>query len=177
MEPGKTEAPDSDPRQGQGGSRAAADDTVKSGGIIRGPADLAGGIFLLLVALAAWWYAQPLKVGTAYRMGPGFVPMLIYWALGGFGVVLCVIGLVKRGPGLGRWPLGRIALIVGSLVAFALAIERTGLLISSMLVVVLAGMAARGASVRQVLILAAALAAFACLLFPLVLNLPVKVLP
>ena len=56
--------------------------------LIAGPTELAAGLFLLVVAALAWWFAQPLKVGTAYRMGPGYVPILLAWITGAFGAVL-----------------------------------------------------------------------------------------
>lgn len=145
--------------------------------LVRAEADLAAGLFLLVCAVLAWWFGQPLKVGTAYRMGPGYVPMLLSWVMGGFGLLLCVLGLARRGPPLQRWRLTPMALVLGSLVVFALAIERTGLLVASLLAVVLAGLAAPRRTVRSVLLLAVALAAFACLLFPFALQLPLRILP
>lgn len=163
---------------GPGGSaHAAADGRRGEARRGRSPAEIAGGVFLLACALAAWWFGRPLKVGTAFRMGPGFVPMLLAWVVGAFGIVLCVIGLARRGPPLERWPLRPIALVIGAIVVFSVAIERAGLLASSAIVVAMSAMAAPSPRVRQVAVLAAVLAAFACVLFALVLRLPVRILP
>lgn len=144
---------------------------------VRAEADLAAGVFLLVCAGLAWWFGQPLKVGTAYRMGPGYVPILLSWVMGAFGLVLCLLGLLRRGPALANWRFKPMALVLGSLVVFALTIERTGLLIASLLAVALAGLAAPRRTLRSVLLLAVALAAFACLLFPFALQLPLRILP
>lgn len=145
--------------------------------LIAGPTELAAGLFLLVVAGLAWWFGQPLKVGTAYRMGPGYVPILLSWITGAFGTVLLISGLIARGPALAKWQLRPIVLVLGSLVVFALCIERTGLLIASVLAVALSALAAPSPRLREIVLLALCLAGFACLLFPFALNLPLRILP
>ncbi len=145
--------------------------------LIAAPTDLAAGIFLLIVAALAWWFGQGLKVGTAYRMGPGYAPIMLSWIAGGFGAVLVLTGLLTRGPALERWSLRPMALVLGAMVVFGLSIERTGLLVASALAVALSGLAAPSPRVREIVVLALCLAAFACLLFPFALNLPLKIFP
>lgn len=139
--------------------------------------DLAGGLFLLVCGVAAWWFGQSLKVGTAYRMGPGYVPMLLSWSIGAFGVLLCLTGILRKGPALEGWRLKPIVLVLGAMVLFALTIERAGLLVASALVVLLASAAGPNPRVREIAILAACLAGGVCALFPLALQLPLRVLP
>ncbi|MEI8303158.1 MAG: tripartite tricarboxylate transporter TctB family protein [Burkholderiales bacterium] len=145
--------------------------------LIAGPTELAAGLFLLVVAALAWWFGQPLKVGTAYRMGPGYVPILLSWITGAFGAVLVLSALVSRGPGLEKWRLRPMVLVLGSLIVFALCIERTGLLIASTLAVALSALAAPSPRLREIVLLAVCMAGFACLLFPFALNLPLRILP
>lgn len=139
--------------------------------------DLVCGVFLLLFAGLGWWFGQPLKVGTAYRMGPGYAPMLLVWALGAFGVLLCALGLLRRGPVLERWRLRSLVFVIGAMLVFALSVERAGLLLSAAAAVLLAGAAAPSPRYRELSVLAAGLALGACALFPLALQLPLKVLP
>jgi hypothetical protein len=145
--------------------------------LVAAPTDLAAGIFLLVVAALAWWFGQNLKVGTAYRMGPGYAPIMLSWIAGGFGAVLVLSALLRRGPGLERWCLRPMALVLGAMVVFGLCIERTGLLVASALAVALSGLAAPSPRIREIVILALCMAAFACLLFPFALNLPLKIFP
>lgn len=145
--------------------------------LVRSETDLVAGAFLLLCALLLWWFGQPLKVGTAFRMGPGYVPQLLSWVLGAFGAVLALMGLLHHGPALERWRLRPIVLILGAIVVFGLTIERAGLLIASALVVAMAGVASPNPRLSQVALLALCLAAFACLLFPIALQLPLNILP
>ncbi|HPU50064.1 MAG TPA: tripartite tricarboxylate transporter TctB family protein [Burkholderiaceae bacterium] len=146
-------------------------------GLVKGPTDLAAGLFLLVCAVLGWWFGQPLKVGTAYRMGPGYVPILLSWVMGGFGVLLCTLAFLHRGAALEKWRAKPIVLVLGSLLVFAFTIERTGLLIASTLAVAMAGLASPQQRLRQTVLLAVCLAAFACVLFPLALQLPLRIFP
>lgn len=145
--------------------------------MVRNPTDFLAGIFLLICAALAAWFGQPLKVGTAFRMGPGYVPMLLAALLAGFGVLLCLFGLFRKGGRLEPWHIRPIVLVLGSLLVFGLTIERTGLLIASVLAVSIASLAQAGPQYRQIALLAAGLAIGACLLFPLALQLPLRILP
>ena len=144
---------------------------------VRAPTEIAAGLFLLVCAALAWWFGQPLKVGTAYRMGPGYVPMLLAWTTGAFGAALLVTGLLTRGAPLEAWRYRPMVLVLGAMVVFGLCVERTGLLIASALAVGLSALAAPSPRLREIVLLAACLAGFACVLFPLALQLPLKVLP
>jgi len=145
--------------------------------LIRSQADFAAGLFLLGCAVFGGWFGQPLKVGTAFRMGPGYTPLMLSGILSLFGIALVVIGLIRKGPTLEAWRLKPILLIVGSLVVFAMTVERTGLFISSVLAVGMAGLAAPQQRFRDTALLAVGMAIAACLLFPLALQLPLRILP
>lgn len=139
--------------------------------------DLLAGIFLLVFAGLAWWFGQSLKFGTAFRMGPGFVPMLLAWTMGAFGIALIAMGLLHRGPALEAWRLKPMALVLGAMIVFGLTIESLGLLIATTLAVFIAGIAAPGFRLREVILLAIALAVGSVLLFPMALNLSLRILP
>lgn len=139
--------------------------------------DFVAGLLLLVLAAFVAVFGAPLKVGTAYRMGPGYVPQLLAWLIGGVGVLLCATSFRASAAPLARWSSWPIVLVLGAMVLFALTIERTGLLVASLLAVVVAGLAAPQSRWRGLLVLAASLATFACLLFPLALQLPLKVWP
>jgi hypothetical protein len=41
--------------------------------------DVAAGVFLLLFAIVGLWLNQDHALGSARRMGPGYMPMLVFW--------------------------------------------------------------------------------------------------
>lgn len=146
-------------------------------GPLRAPNDLAAALFLLACAGCAWWFGRDLSVGTAFRMGPGYIPRLLTWIVLGFGLLLLVRAFVWPGPALERWPWRPIVLVLGAMVVFGLTIERGGLLIASLLAVGLSAMAGAQSRWREVAVLSVALAVAACVLFPVLLQLPLRVLP
>ena len=141
------------------------------------PQDFGAGLFLLICAAAVWYFGGELKPGTAFRMGPGYVPNLLAWIIGGFGIVLTVRGVMWPGQGVRGWPVNAMVLVLGSIVLFGLTIERLGLLVASLIVVLLSSIAAPEYRWRQSVVAALCLAAFACALFPFALQLPLRTLP
>lgn len=146
-------------------------------GPLRAPNDLIAALFLLACAGCAWWFGRDLSVGTAFRMGPGYIPRLLTWIVLGFGVLLLVRAFLWQGPAVAAWPLRPIVLVLGAMVAFGLTVDRGGLLIASLLAVGLSALATPQNRWRDVAVLAVGLAAAACVMFPWLLQLPLRVLP
>lgn len=144
---------------------------------IANPTDFVAGLFLLACAALIIWFGQPLKVGTAYRMGPGYVPMLLAGTLSVLGVLLCGLALWRKGPSLARWSPKPVTLVLAALVVFGLTIERAGLLVASLLAVSISSLAGVNPQFRQIAVLAIGLAVGACLLFPVALQLPLRIFP
>lgn len=146
-------------------------------GPLRAPNDLIAALFLLACAGLAWWFGRDLNVGTAFRMGPGYIPRLLTWIVLGFGLLLLARAFVIRGPRLAAWPLRAVLLVPGAMLLFALSVERAGLLIASLLAVAVAALASTQNSWRGTLALSVGLAVSACVMFVWLLQLPMRVLP
>lgn len=133
--------------------------------------------FVLLIA------GSSLPLGSAVRMGPGYVPMLLGIALVGVAVLIAgraVFAWRQRPPHQAQ-PLGfawkSLLSIAAGVLAFALLIQPLGLIASAVVAVVLTSLAQAAASLKERFLLAGFLAAFSSLLFPIALELPVPVLP
>lgn len=63
------------------------------------------GIFLILVALLAFYLLAPLSSGTQIGLGPGFVPRLFAFIQLALGVVLVISGMVTAGEPSDAWQL------------------------------------------------------------------------
>lgn len=90
---------------------------------------IAGGIFVL-VAVTALWLNQEHTLGSARRMGPGYMPMLAFFLLGGLGVAVFVAGLFSGPDPLDKWTRLEMLAVPLGVAAFFLAYfasEATGL--------------------------------------------------
>ena len=67
--------------------------------------DVLAGALFMAVAVLGLWISRDYPIGTAFRMGTGYVPRLLCWILLGLGAVVLVQGLrlalLGVGVGLG----------------------------------------------------------------------------
>ena len=139
--------------------------------------DLAFALFLIALGALAFVLASDLAVGSAAVMGPGYVPR-------GLALLIMIYGVVMaaRAVFAGREPFPAVALrpllLIGAAVAlFAVLLPLVGLVLTSIAVVLCAGLAAYDVRWRENTLLAVGLAAFAALLFVTALGLPIRVWP
>jgi putative tricarboxylic transport membrane protein len=143
---------------------------------VRSPRDLLAGASLVVLAVFALWASAPLDAGTRRAMGPGMLPRYVALAVLAAGLLLCVLSLLKRGEGLGRWPLRGPVYVSLAVVAFALTIRSVGLAVAGPLVVVVSGAASPESRPRELVIFALVITAFCIGLFKYALGLPIPVL-
>jgi hypothetical protein len=110
--------------------------------------DVLAGVLFVAVALAGLWLSRDYPIGTALRMGTGYVPRLLCWILLALGTVILVQGLrdgraerrISSGAGSAWRP---VVFVTASLVIFGLTIERLGLVVSILLLIAVGAVAAR----------------------------------
>jgi len=144
---------------------------------IRSPRNLLGGVLLIALAALALWQAQDLPMGRAMRMGPGYFPRVLAFLIGGCGIALVVMSLVAPGGKLERWSWGRIGLVLAAIVFFAFAIRALGLVVTGVGLVAIATVAAPDWRWKEATIFGVVLVAFAAVLFPKGLGLPLQLWP
>ena len=139
--------------------------------------DLAFAAFLVAIGALAFALAGELTIGTAAVMGPGYVPR-------GLALVIMIYGLVLavRAAFTGAQPFPVIAwrallLVCAAVALFAILLPLAGLALTSVAVVICAGLAALDVRLRENALLGLALAAFAVVLFVTVLGLPIPIWP
>ncbi len=65
--------------------------------------DIYSGVLLILVAAIGLWLNQDHALGSARRMGPGYMPMLVFWVQLVLGGAVLGIGLFNGPDPLERW--------------------------------------------------------------------------
>jgi len=135
------------------------------------------GIFLILVALLAFYLARPLSSTTEVGLGPGYVPRMLAFLQLGLGAVMVADGLLHGGEEAEAWQLRPLLLILGSVAFFALSIQRLGLIIALAGLVLIGCCANRGTRFIEAVVLAIGCAVFSVLVFVKALGMPIALWP
>ncbi|TMJ79294.1 MAG: tripartite tricarboxylate transporter TctB family protein [Alphaproteobacteria bacterium] len=139
--------------------------------------DVLAGLLFIGVAVFGLWLSRDYPIGTALRMGTGYVPRLLCWILFGLGAVVLVQGLREAQDARALSALRPLVFVTASLVIFGLSIERLGLVISILLLIGVGAVAARGLRPFETLLAALVLILLSWGIFILGLGLTIPVWP
>ena len=140
----------------------------------KNPQDFFAGLLFAGFGAAALWFGQGYAVGTPTRMGAGYLPTVLGWALIGFGVFITARSLVLKGAPIPASQFRPQFFIIAALIAFALLIERFGLLPATAAVVILGSLASREMRWSETLALAVGASGAAVALFIYALGQPME---
>ena len=140
---------------------------------------VAGGIFVA-VGLAFAIGARGYELGTAFRMGPGYVPLVLGGLLALLGLVVVVIGVrrwrasdepLTEASHHGAVPWRAIALLTAAVFVFGAGVDPLGLIPALLVTTFLAGLADRDNSVLASAVIAVGLTAACVVIFVVLLQL------
>ncbi len=140
----------------------------------RNPQDFFAGLLFVAFGAAALWFGKSFNVGTATRMGPGYLPTILGWGLIGIGAFIAARSLVTTGVPIPRMSARPQVFIIAALISFALLIERFGLLPATAAVVVLGTFASRDMRWHEMALLAIGASIVAVVLFIFLLGQPME---
>jgi len=142
-------------------------------------ADVLSGLLFIAVAAFGLWVSHDYPVGTALRMGTGYMPRLLCWLLLGLGAVVLAQGIRQSAPPLRPSVQGWRAMlsVTLALIAFALSIERLGLVLAIVLLTGIGALATRSLRLLETAIAAVALIALSWAIFIAGLGLTIPVWP
>jgi putative tricarboxylic transport membrane protein len=141
------------------------------------------GLMFMGIAILGLWLSRDYPIGTALRMGTGYVPRLLCWILLALGGLVLVQGLreariVQRAEDeQSDWGWRALLCVTASLVAFGLAIEPLGLVISILLLCGFGALASRSLRPLETVIAALVLIALSWGIFIAGLGLTIRVWP
>jgi len=135
------------------------------------------GIFLILVALLAFYLAWPLSSTTEVGLGPGYVPKMFAVIQFAIGVIMIVNGFVQAGEATEPWHLRPLVLILASIAFFAMTIERMGLVLALTGLVLIGCAANRDTKFREAIALAIGSVVFSVIVFVKALGLTIPLWP
>jgi hypothetical protein len=84
--------------------------------------DIASGILLVLVAVIGAYLNMDHALGSARRMGPGYMPLLVFGIQGAIGAIVLLIGLFNGPDPMEKWSgvdsKSLVAAFIGGLIAW-----------------------------------------------------------
>ena len=90
--------------------------------------DFLSGLLFVGFGAAALWFGRHLAMGTAVRMGPGYVPHMLAYIMIGLGVIISIVALVTANAEAVDVPKWKpITLVTIGIFVFAALFERTGM--------------------------------------------------
>ena len=144
---------------------------------IRNPKDFWAGVLFALVGAAAIILGSRYNLGTAARMGPGYFPRILGILLIVLGGIITLRALRTQGPRIPKWSVRATIVVLGSVVLFGLIVNKVGLALSTVILIVLASAASEEFRWKEALVSGIFLAVLAVCVFILGLKLQLPVWP
>ena len=142
---------------------------------IRSPQDFWSGALFIAFGAGGLAIARDYALGTAIKMGPGYLPTIVCCGLIGLGVIILVKSLALTGPRIEGSKIFPQLAVLAAIVACGLLIERAGLIAAVVAVVAVASLATKAMRPLEAVVLAVAMAALCWLLFVVLLGQPLSV--
>lgn len=136
--------------------------------------ELLAGAFTIALGASAIWIAQDYPFGSLRRMGPGYFPTSLGWLLVGLGTIIAAAGFMR--PGVqpqAEWR--NMIAVLAAILAFALMVERFGLIAATVALVFISAAADRSSTLRGTAILTACLVLMSIGLFVEGLGIPFRI--
>ena len=145
--------------------------------VVRSPKDLIAGLMFIAVGITAIAIASNYTLGTAARMGPGYFPRILGILMIVLGAIIALRSLRLRGPPLPGWKWRPVLVVLGSVVLFGLVVNRLGLVLSTILLIMMSSAASTEFRPKEAVISGALLAALAVGVFVIGLKLQIGIWP
>lgn len=142
--------------------------------------NILAGLLFIAIATAGLWISRNYPIGSALRMSTGYVPRLLLWILLGLGAVIFCQGLREADEtrNAERTTILRpLVFVTIGLIVFGLTIERLGLVVSILLLMVVGSLATRDLKIAETAITAVVLIAVSVIIFIFGLGLTIPVWP
>lgn len=138
--------------------------------------DFLAGLAFIGFGLAFGYASLGYQLGTAFRMGPGYFPLVLAGIIALLGVVILVQSF-SSGPD--ETPIGRVSwlgliLVIGSLVFFGLTVRGLGLAPALFVTTFMSASASRQTSLLGAFVITVLLTTLSMIIFVWALGLPLR---
>lgn len=139
--------------------------------------DFASGLLFVAVGVAALWISADYPMGTPQRPGTGVLPLILAWCLIGTGALLWLKAVVTESPRLTSWAWRPAIMITLATVAFALLVDRAGLVVTMIVSMTLVALGTPETRWREYALFALLMLAIGVGAFIYGLGMPIPILP
>jgi hypothetical protein len=139
--------------------------------------DFFAGLLYIAFGASAITIGRSYPLGNTARMGPGYFPVLVGALLVLIGIVVAARGMRSGAEPVQRMAMAPLALVLGAVLLYAMAIEKLGLVLALLAVVVVGYLANPRRRIFELVLLAAILIGSSVLVFFYGLKLPFKLWP
>ena len=137
--------------------------------------DAFAGLVFILFGLLFGVQSLGLEIGTAFRMGPGYFPLVLSGLLLGLGGLILASAIHDRGgEGMGKLAWRGVFFILPAPIFFGLTVRGLGFVPAIFLTTLIAALASLKMRLPWAFLLAAAVTIFATLVFSYGLGLPFR---
>ena len=144
---------------------------------IRNPRDFVAGAIFIAIGIATIALGSRYTLGTAARMGPGYFPRILGILLIALGAILALRALRVPGAPLPLFHWRPIVIVLGSVVLFGAIVQKAGVALATVILIVTASAASRDFRPRESLVVGVVLAALAVGVFVVGLQLQLPIWP
>jgi hypothetical protein len=138
--------------------------------------DLAAGAAFAAIGFAFMAGALMLDIGSAFKMGPGYFPLVLSGLLALLGLIVMAKSVNMPPEIIGKVPWRGLVLILAAPVIFGATVRGAGLLIALPLAIIAAAAASRRAGLAAAIALVIGLTVFCVLVFGYGLGLPLPLI-
>ena len=141
---------------------------------IKSPKDFFAGLLFIAIAAVFAYGVRELPIGTAFRMGPGYFPLVLVLLLAVFGLIILIGGIRVPGNPIGAIPWRGLALITLPVIFFGATLKGLGLIPSLTITVFVTTLASRLWDLKTSIAITVVLVVFSWLVFVRGLGLPLS---
>jgi hypothetical protein len=135
------------------------------------------GVIYIAIGLSAFLIARNYALGSAARMGPGYFPTAVALLLTALGIAIVVRSFFRAGEFVGHFAWKPMLLVLGSIVAFGILINRAGLVLAALVLVLGCAAASERFRLGWLPVLGmAALIAFCVIVFVIGMGIPMPLI-
>lgn len=141
--------------------------------------DVGAGLTYCLFGILGLLLGADLQMGQASEMGAGYVPRMVSLGLLGIGLVMAARGVCRPArPGdFPRFRWGTAAIVLGSVISFAFALEHLGVVAATAMLVIVAAFAGGKPHWRETVLLIVCLSLLVVLVFVKGLSVHMRIWP